>query len=97
MLSGREAACAVMSCYTGFMSKRNITLSLPSELVRKAKVLAAHRDTSVSALVGELLAQLVGHEPDYDEAWEAEERLMRDGLPMRVGAVTWSRDDVHAR
>lgn len=76
---------------------RNITLSLPPDLVRKAKVLAAQRDTSVSALVGELLAQLVGDEPEYDDAWRHEERLMSEGLPMSVGEITWTRDDVHAR
>ena len=46
------------------MANRNITLSLPEELVRKAKVIAAERDTSVSALVAELvehLAHEVGH------------------------------------
>lgn len=51
---------------------RNITLALPSELVRRARIIAAARDTSVSALVAE-------------------------GLPMRVGQVTWSRARSHER
>jgi hypothetical protein len=33
------------------VSTRNITLTLPAELVRRAKVIAATRDTSVSGLV----------------------------------------------
>lgn len=78
------------------MSTRNITLSMPEELVRRAKVLAAMRDTSVSALVADLLRQLVGDVEDYDDAWAAEEQVMDEGL-ISVGAITWSRDDTHDR
>jgi hypothetical protein len=70
---------------------------MPEELIRRAKVLAAQRDTSVSALVAELLEQLVGEVPDYDEAWAAEEALMADGIGTRVGEITWSRDELHER
>lgn len=79
------------------MVTRNITLSLSDDLIRRAKVLAAQRDTSVSALVGELLEQLAGSTPDYAEEWAAEERLMQDGLGLRVGDITWTRDELHAR
>lgn len=78
------------------MSNRNITLSMPDELVRGAKVLAATRDTSVSALVAELLRQVVGDTQDYDSAWRAEEAVMDEGV-LEVGEITWSRDDVHTR
>lgn len=77
------------------MGSRNITLSLPDELVRGAKVLAATRDTSVSALVADLLRQLVGGQ-DYDTAWRSEEAVMDAGL-LEVGDISWSRDDLHAR
>lgn len=78
------------------MAARNITLSMPDDLVRRAKILAASRDTSVSALVAELLEQVVGGGMDYDEAWQVEEEAMRTGI-LRVGQVTWTRDDIHAR
>lgn len=76
---------------------RNITLTLPDELVRRAKVIAASRDTSVSALVAQYLAQLAEQEDDYDALWREERRLMDEGLDMRVGEVTWSRADSHER
>lgn len=78
------------------MSNRNITLSMPDELVRGAKVLAATRDTSVSALVADLLRQVVGDIQDYDTAWRAEEAVMDEGV-LEVGEITWSRDDLHTR
>lgn len=79
------------------MTTRNITLSLSDDLIRRAKVLAAQRETSVSALVGELLEQLAGTTPDYAEDWAAEERLMRDGVGLRIGELTWTRDELHER
>ncbi|MGI8575828.1 MAG: DUF6364 family protein [Egibacteraceae bacterium] len=78
------------------MSTRNITLALPEELVRKAKVVAATRDTSISALVAEFFESLT-HEADYDALWRRERELMAGGLPMRVGRVTWTRDELHDR
>lgn len=78
------------------MATRNITLSLPAELVRRAKVEAARRDTSVSAMVGELLESAIGDVEDDDELWAEEERVMESGL-LRVGEITWSRDDLHRR
>ncbi|CAN5642362.1 hypothetical protein BH24ACT15_BH24ACT15_23100 [soil metagenome] len=69
---------------------------MSDELIRQAKVLAAQRDTSVSALVGELLQQVVGQVEDYGTAWAQEERFMESGA-LRVGAISWSREDLHER
>lgn len=79
------------------MTTKNITLSMPEELVRRAKVLAAQRDMSVSSLVARLLEQLVGDERSYEEAWALERQKMNEGLGMQVGPITWSRDEVHER
>jgi predicted DNA-binding protein len=79
------------------MTTKNITLAMPAELVRRAKVLAAQRDMSVSSLVARLLEQLVGDVRDYDEAWQLERRRMNAGIGMQVGPITWSRDEVHER
>lgn len=74
-----------------------MTLSLPRDLVRRAKAVAARRDRSLSALVAELLAAAVREEESYEKAWAAEEQLLQTGLPMRVGDITWTRDEVHSR
>ncbi|MDR1512305.1 MAG: DUF6364 family protein [Propionibacteriaceae bacterium] len=76
---------------------RNITLTLPEPIVRKARIMAAERDTSVSALVGELLEQAASAGGDYQAAWEAEKDAMRRGIGLTVGDITWSRDEVHDR
>lgn len=82
--------------YTAGMASRNLTLTLPADLVRRAKVAAAQQDTSISALVATYLEQLT-HDDGYDEAWRREAAVMSAGLDMRMGEVTWGRDDVHAR
>lgn len=79
------------------MANRNITLSLPEELVRKAKIVAAERDTSVSALVAELVEHLAGGVPGYDQAWADEVALMKQGSGLRMGEITWTRDELHER
>lgn len=79
------------------VATKNITLSMPEELVRRAKVLAAQRDTSVSGLVARLLEQLVGEVRDYDEVAALERQMMNSGLGLRVGPLTWSRDELHER
>lgn len=79
------------------MRTRNVTLTLPADLLRRAKIVAAARETSLSSLVADYLENMTTEEDDYDEMWEAERRLMDHGLAMRVGDVTWSREDVHER
>lgn len=79
------------------MATKNITLTMPEDLVRRAKVLAAQRDTSVSGLVARLLEQLVGDTRDDDEVWAEEREVMRTGAGYRIGDLTWSRDDLHTR
>jgi len=47
---------------------QNLTLKLPVETVRKAKVVAAERGTSISALVAEKIEELVGEDAEYQAA-----------------------------
>lgn len=79
------------------MANRNITLSLPEDLVRRAKVIAAERDTSVSALVAELVENLAGGSTDYERAWEAEVSVMSQESGFHVGDIAWTRDELHRR
>ncbi|MBS9532851.1 hypothetical protein KIH27_04525 [Mycobacterium sp. M1] len=79
------------------MPSKNITLTMPAELVRRAKVLAAQRDMSVSGLVARLLEQLVGEVDDYDDVAERERRIMSGDSGLQIGPMTWSRDELHQR
>jgi uncharacterized protein DUF6364 len=47
---------------------QNLTLKLPAETIRKAKVVAAGRSTSISALVSEKIEEIVGEDAAYRTA-----------------------------
>jgi hypothetical protein len=51
-----------------FSDVKNITISLPDELARRAKVFAAENNTSVSRYVGALLAEKLEADTGYREA-----------------------------
>jgi predicted transcriptional regulator len=48
--------------------KTNITLKLDGDLLRKAKILAAEQDTSVSALLAQQLEKIVREREGYEQA-----------------------------
>ena len=50
------------------VANQNLTLKLPAETVRKAKVVAAERGTSISALVTKKIEELVGEDAEYQAA-----------------------------
>lgn len=75
---------------------RNITLTLDEDVIRKARVLAARRNRSVSALLRQELCRLVAEDDAYEAAKRvALERLER-GLHLGGGPLP-SRDELHDR
>lgn len=80
------------------MANQNITLSLPEEDLREARVLAAKRGTSVSQMLARMLRELVERETGYAAARDESIAQMREGLNLGLyGHIDWSRDDVHER
>ena len=80
------------------MANQNITLSLPEEDLRDARILAARRGTSVSQLLARMLRETVERETGYDIAKERSLVLLRQGMDLGTsGRVTWSRDGLHGR
>lgn len=76
------------------MSKKNLTITAEEEVVRWAKIQAAKQDTSVSRLVGELLAERMAEERDYETAIRS--FLAREPTKISSGAYP-SREEVHER
>jgi hypothetical protein len=76
--------------------KQNITLSLEKGILRKAKVLAARRDTSISGLLAEQIEIMVGEDEAYECARRDATKLMEKGFRLG-GAGAASRDELHER
>jgi hypothetical protein len=75
--------------------RRNLTIQMDAELIRKARILAAQRETSVSGLVASELERLIGEE----EAYEAARRSALDFLErgFHLGGKRVRRDELHER
>lgn len=80
------------------MEYQNITLSLPKDLLKKAKHLAVEKNTSVSRLLSEHLEELVEREELYRQARQRELYLMEKGFDMQIKETpAWKRDELHER
>ncbi len=80
------------------METQNVTLALPKKLLRKVKLLAVERNTSISGLLTEYIRQLV----ERDDAYEQAQRQAMEDLkhPLNLGTqgkITWTRDELHER
>jgi hypothetical protein len=78
--------------------KRNITLAVPRNVLRKAKLIAVRRDTSVSGLLTSYLREVVDEDDEYGRAMERQRRTMRKAKRLGLkGRPTWTRDELHER
>lgn len=75
---------------------KNLTVSVPDEVYRNARVAAAQRDTSVSALVVAYLEQMSGRMDEFARL-EAVQRQVQDEITQFRAASRLSRDEVHGR
>ncbi len=75
---------------------RNITLTLDEDVIREAKVIAAKRGSSVSALLRAELERLVREDRAYDAARQAALRRLQKGSHLGGGPLP-SREELHDR
>lgn len=75
---------------------RNITVSVDDETYKRARVAAAERDTSLSALVKAYLQQLVSPESEF-ERLKREEREIRNQIVSFSASDRLSREELHGR
>jgi len=80
------------------VENQNITLSLPRRLLKRVKLLAVKRDTSVSGLMTDLLEEVVERDDDYERARRRAIALLGDPRPMGTsGRASWTREELHRR
>lgn len=77
---------------------RNVTLALPDDLLRQLKVIAAQRDSSISAMLTQALRQVADAEDGFEDARRGMLRDLRKGYDLGTnGKIGWTRDSVHER
>jgi hypothetical protein len=78
------------------LTKQNLTVSLPRQTIRKAKILAARRGSSISSLLAEQIEILVGEEEAYERAERQATALLEQGFHLG-GEIRATREEWHER
>jgi len=78
------------------MIRQNLTVSLPQQTIRKAKILAAKRGSSISGLLARQIEILVGEEEGCERAERQASLLLDQGFHLG-GVINSSRDEWHKR
>jgi len=80
------------------LERQNVTLSLPKNLLQKAKILAIEYETSLSGLMVKLLTDIVGQRDQYAIAKRKHLKMLDDGIDMGTkGTVSWARESLYER
>ncbi|HEY6320448.1 MAG TPA: hypothetical protein VJA16_02690 [Thermoanaerobaculia bacterium] len=74
----------------------NITVAVPEQTYRKAKIRAAELDTSVSALVRDFLEKVAQTESDFERRRRLQDEVLATVTRFRAGDRL-SRDEAHDR
>ena len=78
------------------MLKQNVTLALPKDLLKEARMLAISQNTSLSALLVQALTEKVRKLRKYEDARHIHELLLADGFDLGLKeSIPWSRDDLY--
>jgi hypothetical protein len=76
--------------------KQNITLRLSRETIRKARILAAQRSTSISGLLSSQIEKLANGEDEYERAMKRAIERMEHGFHLG-GEHMLDRNSLHER
>ena len=76
--------------------KQNVTVNLSRQVLKKARILAARRETSISGLLAQEIESLVGDEEAYERAERQARTLLDDGFHLG-GVIRARRDELHER
>lgn len=80
------------------METQNITLAISKDVLAKAKQLAVERRTSLSALVTQMIVDIVDQDDSYRAARERQLVILHEGFDLgSQGAATWTREELHER
>lgn len=80
------------------METQNITLSVPKDTLRKAKLVAVERQTSLSRLLAGLIEELVASEDRYETARGRHLTILDRSFDLGTGGRPLvSREELHER
>lgn len=75
---------------------KNITVSVPDDVYRAARIRAAERGSSISALVAEYLRSLSERETEFSRL-EAQQKRVQSEIQRFSARDRLDRDEIHTR
>ncbi len=78
------------------MEKQNITLSLPKSVLRRMKLLAAQRQSSVSRLLTQAVEKMLEEETEYEPARKRQTANLEKGFNLGFRKPA-NRNELHER
>ncbi len=80
------------------MERQNVTISLPKVLLKRAEVIAALRQESLSELLRESLEEKINETARYKKAKNRQLRILLKGLNLGTkGSISATREELHER
>lgn len=76
--------------------KQNITLRVEKDLIKKGKLIAAQKHTSLNRFLSDFLKQIIESEEFYEQSRRRALRVLNKGFHMG-GKITCSREELHER
>lgn len=75
----------------------NITMTLDDDVIKKVKRSAVEKNTTLKGLVRDYLTGIARREDQRREEVIAQLYEIMNSSNMKVGEITWTRDDLHER
>ncbi len=75
----------------------NITMTLDDEVIKKVKIIAVEKNTTLTGLVRDYLTKMAKREDQRKEDVIAQLSKMMNAQDAKIGKITWTRDELHER
>ena len=75
----------------------NITMTLDDEVIKKVKKIAVEKNTTLTGLVRDYLTRIARREDQRTEEAITQLTKIMSNPDLKVGEITWTRDELHER
>ncbi len=75
----------------------NVTMTLDDEIIKKVKKIAVEKNTTLTGIIRDYLTRLAKREDQRTEEVIDELSAVMNGGKVKIGKITWTRDELHER
>jgi len=72
-------------------------MTLDDEIIKRVKKIAIEKNTTLTGLVRDYLTRLAKREDHRTEEVIAELSALMNAREIKIGKITWTRDELHER